>query len=103
MQEQALKVILENWGVIGAFIVLFIITIYVLWKSGRKDTKELNDEHARERKIDRDIHMEEFKKLFADGLSDKKELMNLIRTYSEDSKEFSLILKELELTIKHSR
>jgi hypothetical protein len=103
MQEQALKLILENGGFIGAILVICLIAIYFLWKSARKDLKDMNDDHARDRKIDRDIHMEEFKKLFADGLTDKKELMSLIRTYSEDSKEFSLILKELEFTIKHSR
>ena len=103
MTEQAAKIVMDNWGAIGAFLIIFLVAIYVLWKSERKDRKKMSDEHAAERKADRDLHMEEFKKLFVEGTMDRKELIELIRTYSKDSKDFSLILKELELTIKHNR
>ena len=78
-----------QYGILGVTILGLIAVVKVLWN--KLDEKEKL--FANERKEDRDKHLEEFKKLFEDN-------KETTETYSKDSREMGIILKEFELLLK---
>lgn len=78
-----------QYGILGLTILGLIALLKILWN--KLEEKEKN--YANERKEDRDRHLEEFRKLFESN-------KNLTETYSKDSREMGIILKEFEILLK---
>lgn len=71
-----------QYGILGSVIIMLLGGLKILWdKLNKKD-----EEYAKERKEDRERHLDEWKKV-AD-------------TYANDSKNMGMILKEFELLLK---
>jgi hypothetical protein len=81
-----------QYGILGLTIIGLIAALNILWK--KLEDKER--EYAKERQEDRDRHLEQFKRLFEDN-------KDLTETYSKDSREMGIILKEFEMLLKQQR
>lgn len=91
--EPSLDKILNEWGVYGAFIVILIIGMVAALTYYRKDIKELNRQQAEERKQDREAHLSELRE-------SRRETNEIAKSYSRDSRELGIILKEFEILLK---
>lgn len=78
-----------QYGVLGLTILGLVAIVKILWK--KLESRE--EIHDKERKEDRDKHLEEFKKMFDNN-------KNLTETYSKESREMGIILKEFEILLK---
>lgn len=79
-----------QYGILGLTIIGLITVVKILWS--RLERKE--EKYEQERKEDRERHLQEFKKLFEDNT-------RLTETYSRDSRELGIILKEFEILLKN--